>query len=240
MKTNEERSVRESPVKLGKCRNAAPESQGAPELLPAENLARICPVLAALVLAAGGSTRMGSAKALLPAPDGRIFVVRVIDTLIEAGLVPVIVVTGIHHDPIVKACRSHLEGRRARIVQNPDPSQGQLSSLLVGMDAAVTPGAEGVLVTLVDVPMVLPKTVRAVVDAWRRTRAPIVRPAIGDRHGHPVIFDAVLFDALRSAPLEVGAKAVVRANESRIENVPVDDPGCLIDVDTPGDFARLG
>jgi molybdenum cofactor cytidylyltransferase len=67
-----------------------------------------------------------------------------------------------------------------------------------------------------------------------------VRPAIGDRHGHPVIFDSRVFSELRQAPLDVGAKAVVRAHATEIVNVPVTDAGCLVDVDTPGDYEALG
>ena len=77
------------------------------------------------------------------------------------------------------------------------------------------------------------------IAAWRRTRAPIVRPAIGDRHGHPVIFDRAVFDELRLAPLDAGAKSVVRAHEDQILNVPVDDEGCVRDVDTPADYEAL-
>jgi molybdenum cofactor cytidylyltransferase len=94
-------------------------------------------------------------------------------------------------------------------------------------------------VTLVDVPMITVEVVRAVIDAWRATGAPIVRPAIGDRHGHPVLYDRALFAALRSAPLEEGAKSVVRAHEPAILNVTVTDPGCLRDVDTPDDYREL-
>jgi molybdenum cofactor cytidylyltransferase len=93
--------------------------------------------------------------------------------------------------------------------------------------------------TLVDVPAISPHTVRAVIDAWRRTRAPIVRPAIGDRHGHPVMFDRSVFDELRRAPLEAGAKSVVHAHLDAIVNVPVDEEGSLIDIDTPEDYRRL-
>jgi molybdenum cofactor cytidylyltransferase len=125
-----------------------------------------------------------------------------------------------------------------RFVRNPDPSRGQLSSLWTGMDALRT-DAEAMLVTLVDVPMVRSGTIVRVADAWRRTRAPIVRPAIGPRHGHPVIFDRALFAELRAAPLDAGAKAVVRAHETDIVNVAVDDAGCLVDVDTPADYAAL-
>jgi molybdenum cofactor cytidylyltransferase len=94
-------------------------------------------------------------------------------------------------------------------------------------------------VTLVDVPMLDPRTVRVVVAEWQRVRAPLVRPAIGDRHGHPVVFDQRLFAELRTAPLDVGAKAVVRAHADEIVNVPVTDEGCLVDVDTPQDYEAL-
>jgi len=62
---------------------------------------------------------------------------------------------------------------------------------------------------------------------------------MGDRHGHPVIFDRALLDELRAAPLDAGAKSVVRAHEHEILNVAVDDEGCLADVDTPEDYRTL-
>jgi molybdenum cofactor cytidylyltransferase len=77
-----------------------------------------------------------------------------------------------------------------------------------------------------------------VIEAWHRSRAPIVRPAIGDRHGHPVLFDRAVFEELRRAPANVGAKAVVRAHEQEIENVQVSDEGCVVDIDTPLDYQR--
>jgi molybdenum cofactor cytidylyltransferase len=93
--------------------------------------------------------------------------------------------------------------------------------------------------TLVDVPLVRVSTVTAVIAAWRDGRAPIVRPAIGDRHGHPVIFDRAVLDELRLAPIESGAKSVIRAHEHEILNVPVDDEGCVRDVDTPADYEAI-
>jgi molybdenum cofactor cytidylyltransferase len=196
-------------------------------------------VLPALVLAAGASTRMGTAKALLTAPDGQAFVVRIVGVLAAAGLRDVGIVTGRHHEEIVDVLAIDPPPVLHTIHRNPDPSRGQLSSLWTGMEAVVTPSTEGLLVTLVDVPMVSVETVMRVIEAWRRTRAPIVRPAIGERHGHPVIFDRQAFDALRDAPLDAGAKAVVRMYAADVLDVPVADEGCLVDIDTPRDYEAL-
>jgi CTP:molybdopterin cytidylyltransferase MocA len=197
-------------------------------------------VIAAIILAAGDSSRMGAPKALLPDRDGLPFVVRLVRTFISAGIPDVIVVTGARHDDIVRVLDSAEVRPRARVVQNPAPGRGQLSSLWTGLAAAnERPEVEAVLMTLVDVPMVSDGTVRAVVEAWRRTGAPIVRPAIGDRHGHPVLFDRAVFDELRRAPLAEGAKTVVHAHAGDALDVAVDDEGCLADVDTPADYERL-
>ncbi len=192
-----------------------------------------------VILAAGASTRMGAPKALLPAPGGRPFVVRIIRSLLAAGLDDIVVVTGRDHEGIVKAVEADGPRVRPQFARNPDPERGQLSSLWVGMDAVVTPQSDGLLVTLVDVPMVEPGTIVRVIATWRRTRAPIVRPAIGDRHGHPVVFDRAVFRELRDAPVEEGAKTVVRAHEADLVNVAVTDEGCLVDVDTRADYDAL-
>jgi molybdenum cofactor cytidylyltransferase len=196
-------------------------------------------VLPAVILAAGASTRMGEPKALLPASDGRLFVVRIAHALLAAGLDDIVIVTGNDHDAIAAAVDDGRLRVRPRLARNPDPARGQLSSLWTGMDAALTTRSEGLMMTLVDVPMVNVSTILRVIETWRRTRAPIVRPAIGDRHGHPVIFDRALFRALREAPLEGGAKTVVRAHEPQLVNVLVDDEGCLVDVDTREDYEAL-
>jgi CTP:molybdopterin cytidylyltransferase MocA len=194
-------------------------------------------VLTALILAGGDSRRMGRPKALLPDAEGRPFVARIVRTFASAGITDLVIVTGSQHDAIAAAVIADGPAVMPRFVRNADPSRGQLSSLWVGLDA-VDRDAEGVLMTLVDVPMLRPSTIRAVVDAWHTSRAPIVRPAMGDRHGHPVLFDRSTFDELRRAPLNEGAKTVVHAHADRVVNVPVDDPGCLMDIDTPGDYAQ--
>ena len=182
---------------------------------------------------------MGSPKALLLAPNGKPFIVSIVATFDAAGITDIVVVTGRDHDRIAEILSREPFDARPRLVRNPDPSRGQLSSLLAAMDALESSDPPGLLVTLVDVPMLSVDTVRRVITDWRETRAPIVRPAIGDRHGHPVIFDRRVFGALRAAPLDAGAKTVVRAFEHELRNVPVSDEGCLVDVDTPRDYESL-
>ena len=196
-------------------------------------------MLAAIILAAGDSTRMGRPKALLPDPDGRPFVARLVRTFAAAGLHDIVVVTGSLHAAIAEAVAADQPPVAPNLVNNPQPALGQVSSLWMGLDAAARPGVEGVLMTLVDIPLVRASTIQKVIDEWTRSRAPIVRPAVGDRHGHPVLFDRSLFDALRHAPVTEGARAVVHANADRIVNVQVDDEGCLLDVDTPADYNAL-
>lgn len=196
-------------------------------------------MLSALILAAGDSSRMGIPKALLADGEGGTFVARIARAMFDAGLQEVAVVTGRHHDAIVSALDATPRAVRPLVIRNPDPARGQLSSLLVGMAELCRKETEAIVVTLVDVPMVRAATIRGVIAAWRRTRAPIVRPAFGGRRGHPVLFDRAVFDQLRAAPLEQGARTVVRAHYHESVDVPVDDPGCIVDVDTPDDYRTL-
>lgn len=196
-------------------------------------------MVSAIVLAAGASSRMGSPKALLADRAGRPFVVRVARTLRDAGIDQLIVVTGTQHDAIAAALRADDRTRDVRVVRNADASRGQLSSLWVGLDAIADRDPDAVLMTLVDVPFVAEATVRAVIDAWRRSGAPIVRPALGDRHGHPVLFDRAVIGELRRAPLDGGARTVVHAHRDELLNVAVEDEGAVTDVDTPADYENV-
>ena len=194
-------------------------------------------MVAAVVLAAGKSTRMGRPKALLPLPDGRTFLARIIDTFLAAGLDDVVVVLGHEADTI--AASLDQQNARARVVVNRDYESGQLSSLLTGLRAIDRPGVSAMLLTLVDVPLVSADTVRAVLARDRATSAPLVRPVDGERHGHPVLIDRTLFEALRRADPSTGAKPIVRAHVSIAGNVEVKDEGAFLDVDTPDEYARL-
>jgi molybdenum cofactor cytidylyltransferase len=124
------------------------------------------------------------------------------------------------------------------VVANPDVDRGQLSSIVVGLDVVDRPGVLAVMIAPVDQPLVSETTVRALADAWRRNRAPIVRPVREGRHGHPVIFDRAVFDELRTADLSKGARAVVHAHAENLVEIAVDDDGAFANIDTPADYER--
>ncbi|MGC4086122.1 MAG: nucleotidyltransferase family protein [Vicinamibacterales bacterium] len=195
-------------------------------------------MIAAIVLAAGLSTRMGgNPKALLAFDDGDSFVTRIIRTFNDAGITDVVVVVGHEGDRVAAAVRT--SGLRARVVVNADYPRGQFTSVLAGLAAVDRPDVEAVLLALVDAPLFSVSTVQAVARRFSETHAPIVRAVRGDDHGHPVLISRVLFDDLRRADPAFGAKPIVRGNVSAAGDVPVDDEGAFIDIDTPDDFAAL-
>ena len=195
-------------------------------------------MVAGIILAAGRSTRMGTSKAMLIAPDGRTFVARLAETLCEGGVDAPVVVGRADDDPL----RAEVEtiGCGVGFVVNADADQGgQLSSLLAGLREADRPGVRAIMMVPVDAPMVTADTIATLIAAFSATGAPIVRARHQGWNGHPVIFSRATFDELRRADPEVGAKAVLRAHQSAIVNVDVDDPGVVGDVDTPEDYRKL-
>lgn len=196
-------------------------------------------MIGALVLAGGASSRMGRPKAALPlGRSGHTVLSMGVGALLAAGVPRVVVVAGAHPDAVRGAIGAR--DRRVSVIDHPGWRDGQLSTLLCGLDALDGQGGlEAVLVTLVDVPLVSPGTVRALMREWRATGAPIVRPAHGDRHGHPVLFDRRLFGELRAADPRTGAKPVVHAHVHELVNLPVTDEGAFVDLDVPEDYERM-
>ena len=93
------------------------------------------------------------------------------------------------------------------------------------------------LLTLVDVPLVSGATVGAVLEHYRASAAPVVRPVSGSRHGHPVLIDRRLFSRLRMADPATGIKPIVREYASAAGDVEVADEGSFTDIDTPAEYA---
>jgi len=195
-------------------------------------------MIAAVVLAAGLSTRMGGEPKGLLAFDARdSFVTRIVRTFVDAGITDIVVVVG-HDAPRVRAALE-ASGLPLRVVVNAAYQQGQFSSLLAGLDAVDRPEVDALLLSLVDAPLFAAATVDAVVRRFDDTGAPVVRAVRGSDHGHPVLIARSLFAAIRACDPSAGAKSVVRGHASAAGDVPVDDPGAYIDIDTPADYATL-
>lgn len=191
-----------------------------------------------LVLAAGQSRRMGRPKALLTCPgSSETFVARAIRVLVDGGLPEVTVIVRPGDDQL-----RHEVGRLQlvpRVVENPTPELGQLASLIAGIDDAEAHGADTVVVLPVDMPLVRPATVSALLEASSRDSAPIARVVHAGRHGHPVLFRRAVFDRLRAADPATGARGVLREYAGGVLDVEVDDPGVLRDVDLPEEYQHL-
>jgi molybdenum cofactor cytidylyltransferase len=191
----------------------------------------------AIVLAAGKSVRMGRSKSLLDAGHGQTFVRRIIQTLTTAGLRDILIIGRPGDDSL----RREIEraGPIGRFVENARAAEGQLSSILAGLAAVDQTTARGLLLTVVDLPLVRSDTVVRLLAEFASNPQSIVRPVYRGRHGHPVIFSRNFFRALEHADPAVGARTVVRSNEALVRNVEVDDAGIVDDVDTPADYSRL-
>ena len=195
-------------------------------------------IVPGVVLCAGRSSRMGQPKALLPTANlDETFIGRIVRVLREGGVDDVVVVVAADVPSLDDALKH--ENPPPRVVVNPSPDLGQLSSLLVGLRAVDRPGVAGMLMTLVDVPLIDAETVSRLREAHQRTRAPVVRPVQNGRHGHPVIFDHSAFDELRNADHATGAKTVVHAHLQDAVEITVDSSGPFLDVDTPTEYTRI-
>jgi molybdenum cofactor cytidylyltransferase len=193
--------------------------------------------VAAIVLAAGESRRMGFPKPLLRI-DGTTFIEQTLSRILKSAP-EVIVVLGAHADRVRAAIPSD---PRIKIVLNRKFLRGQLSSLRAGLLAIdeIDKAVDGAMVHLADHPMVKAETFAAVIDRYDNGGAQIVIARHAGRRGHPVLFDRSIFKELIAADDSAGARTVVAADPDRVAYVEVDDPGVVLDLDTPADLARAG
>jgi molybdenum cofactor cytidylyltransferase len=190
---------------------------------------------AGLILAAGESSRMGRRKAFLRLEaTGATFLAHLVHESRAAGLSPVLVV-GRSGDAELAAAVAEAG---ATFVANPRADEGQLSSLLAGLDA-LDPAAAAVVVMPVDVPLVSAAAIGQLRRAAEVDGVHIARAAYDGRHGHPVLFTRAVFEELRRADPSAGARAVVRAKPARVRDVEVGEPGVTMDIDTPEDYLRV-
>ncbi len=183
--------------------------------------------VAGVVLAAGGSTRMGTNKLALPV-EGKPIVLHVIDALLEAGVTPVFVVTG-HERARLEAL---LSARPITVVHHADHTTGMGKSIACGV-RAVAANTEGALVCVGDLPRLRAHHVTQVLSAFDgSTGTEIVVPTSGGRRGHPVLFGVRHFAALRALQGDRGARAILEAHQADVREIGVGDDAVVRDVDT--------
>ncbi len=189
--------------------------------------------IAAVILAAGGSTRFGGQKLLEPWGEGTILE-HVTNTVLASGVQEVIVVLG--HE--AERTRAILGDRPVRIVVNEQWSQGLSTSVRAGLDV-VSPSVHAALFVLADQPALTPQDIAAVMAGYRATLSPIVAPTYDGRHGNPILFDRVLFAELAAVEGDEGGRRVIKAHNEKVHHVEAASPGVLLDVDTPDDYQHL-
>ncbi len=187
--------------------------------------------VAGVILAAGGSQRLGRPKQLL-GWQGRTFIAKVVQNALDAGLTPLIVVTGANSEAI----RAALAGMPVKIVPNPDWQAGQSTSLKAGL-AALPPDCQALMFLMSDQPQCSPALIRAVLETYFTNRLPIAAPRIAGRRANPVLFDRETFDALRTVQGDQGGRAVFDQFQAAWLDW-VDERNAL-DVDDEAGYARL-
>jgi molybdenum cofactor cytidylyltransferase len=191
-------------------------------------------MIAAIILAAGSSTRMGRPKALLPIGHTT-FLRHILDLYRDSGVDRTVVVLGKDSGSV----GAEFAGADAMIAVNPRPEGGQISSLLVGLKALEPLSPPAVIVHPVDHPAVTAATIRQVVDSALTRPGKIIIPVCAGRRGHPVVFPSGVFRDLERVPSGEGARAVTRSRSADVLEIDTEDEGVLTDIDTPDDYERL-
>ncbi|MDQ1007430.1 CTP:molybdopterin cytidylyltransferase MocA [Streptomyces sp. V4I23] len=193
------------------------------------------PVVAGLLLAAGGGRRLGGRPKALLTHRGRPLVEHAVRALREGGCGPVHVVLGAAAD----AVRETADLAGCTVAENPDWESGMGSSLRAGLASLPAEGVDAVLVLLVDQPGIGARAV-ARVRAAGLSRAALAAAAYGGERGHPLAFGADRWaDIAASAVGDRGARAYVAAHEGELTLVECGDVAEEYDIDTPGDLRHL-
>jgi molybdenum cofactor cytidylyltransferase len=190
-------------------------------------------MIAAVILAAGQSKRMGQPKMMLPW-HGTTVLGRVIDVFKAAEIEEVVVVTGGNRAGSEQIARS----AGARTVFNEDyTNQEMLSSLQVGL-RAMKSSTEAALIALGDQPQIREDTIRVIVERYEHTRAPLVVPSYQMRRGHPWLVSTAMWESIFGMRSPATPRDFLRQNAQAIDYVELDTSSILEDLDTPEDYLK--
>ena len=198
--------------------------------------ASTAPRIAAIVLAAGRSTRAApDHKLLVKLPDGRSMIETTVAHVLAAGVAQVIVVTG--HD--ADAIKAALKGRDVGYVHAPDYASGLAHSLRAGL-AALPPGISGALVCLGDMPLVDADVLNRLIAAFDPDEGrTIIVPAHRGRRGNPVLWDRKFFGEIAALEGDTGARRLFRVHMEQVAEVEMETDAILLDFDTPDALTAL-
>ncbi len=189
-------------------------------------------MIAAVVLAAGLSSRMGQPKQIM-SWGSRAMVRQVCETLIASEVNEIVVVTGYAREKVEEA----LIGCAARSVFNPAYEDGDMMrSLQIGLNSLSN--SEAALFVLGDQPQMQVSVVKKVIASWEKEKAKIVAPSFGRRRGHPILFAREIWSHVFRAPRGTSPRDFLRAHADWIRYVEMDTDSILRDIDTMDDYHR--
>ncbi len=211
----------------------SPEVRAVPiaTLWGAEPVADLVGRIKGVILAAGRSERFGYPKQLVPV-EGVPMLQKVVEVALSSPLEGVVVVLGAYAERLTPL----LEGKPVQVVVNREWEEGIASSIRTGLLAA-GPETEALVFFLADQPFVKPETVAALIRRYFLARKPIVAPTFRGTRGNPVLFDRSTFLELASVKGDRGGRTLMEAHPDWVETVEVDDPGIVIDIDSPQDLS---
>jgi molybdenum cofactor cytidylyltransferase len=190
-------------------------------------------LLAAIILSAGASSRMGRPKALLPYREGTF-----LEHLIQVTRHPRVGVTRVVLGAGAEEIRKIAKLDFSMVVLNPKWEQGQLSSICEGIRSLESVETDGIVLCPVDHPLVSARLVSDLIGQFYLNRKSIVAPTYKGRRGHPAIFSSALYGELLAAPADKGARAVVWAHSPDVLEVPTDEEGVVLNINDPDMMRR--
>ena len=186
---------------------------------------------AAIILAAGGSSRFGSPKQLARWGE-QTFIERVVELALASPARPVMVVLGAE----AEQCLPLLKDKPVEIVMNKEWASGQSTSMKVGL-AALPPQVNSAVFMLADLPGLSSTIIEALIQRHRQTLAPVIWPEFQGQRGNPILFDRTLFAELQQIRGDTGGRPLLKTYQDQAERVAVEDAGILLDFDRAEDLA---
>ena len=185
--------------------------------------------IAAIILAAGRSTRMGGPNKLLAELGGKPLVRIVTEQALASKASNVIVVTGHQAEQVEKA----LQGLKVKFVRNPHFADGLAGSVRAGI-SAVSENADGAVICLGDMPLIDAHLIDRLIEAFAPDRGNLIAVPVGDgRRGNPVLWSRRFFNELMTLDGDIGARHLIARHSEAVAEVPVDGHGAFLDIDTP-------